>query len=184
MISLSLHLALLGCKYNYSFIFFTFCAADCFCCCCCCCHLLGCSRYYTYIYFEYVFFVFSSDFFLIASYTSCALCRKSTIRCEIHWTSHCMCNTHCVCLYLFRWLPVHNDEAICLQSTYVCVRFFFGVYLFNCFLWKYVKFIEEKKNRNKFEYTTGKSKQSTATIPTHTIKQTQTPKNSLRSGVC
>lgn len=23
--------------------------------------------------------------------------------------------------------------------------FFFGVYLFNCFLWKYVKFIEEKK---------------------------------------
>lgn len=35
-----------------------------------------------------------------------------------------MCNTHCVCLYLFRWLPVHNDEAICLQSTYVCVRFF------------------------------------------------------------
>lgn len=120
------------------------------------------------------FSCFLRIFFLIASYTSCALCRKSTIRCEIHWTSHCMCNTHCVCLYLFRWLPVHNDEAICLQSTYVCVRFFFGVYLFNCFLWKYVKFIEEKKNRNKFEYTTGKSKQSTATIPTHTHSNTNT----------
>lgn len=130
------------------------------------------------------FSCFLRIFFLIASYTSCALCRKSTIRCEIHWTSHCMCNTHCVCLYLFRWLPVHNDEAICLQSTCVCVRFFFRCVSFQLFSVEVCQIYWRKKNRNKFEYTTGKSKQSTATIPTHTFKQTQTPKNSSRSGVC